>query len=122
MNIIAEKSHPRKEKNDLFSNFFLFLRKNRSGLTRQQNPPGNSKALILFINFDVAVSIQRKTALYFYNRFDKPNSADPAEFFRQGLLVITRRLLRDAFALGVGEIGQKRPLLKPPLPLAHGVA
>lgn len=105
MNIIAEKSPPRKEKNDLFSNFFLFLRKNRSGLTRQQNPPGNSKALILFINFDVAVSIQRKTALYVYNRFDKPNSADPAEFFRQGLLVITRRLLRDAFALGVGEIG-----------------
>ena len=105
MRVIAEKSPPRKEKNDLFFEFFLFLRKTLSGLTRQQNPPGNAKPLILFTIFNFAVSIQRKTALHFYNRFDKPNSADPAEFFRQGLLVITRRLLRDAFALDVGEIG-----------------
>ena len=48
------------------------------------------------------------TLLYLYRekpRCTSTNSADPAEFFRQGLLVITRRLLRDAFALGVGEIG-----------------
>ena len=42
---------PPARKKMTFFRIFSFSRKNRSGLTRQQNPPENSKPLILFIIF-----------------------------------------------------------------------